>query len=86
VNYLSGPGKGVILMKLEKDDALIGMKATGFSNDPLILETSLGGEYRVEIDKYDRSSRGGKGREVIKRGKFVRVVPNAPNAPEPLSN
>jgi DNA gyrase subunit A len=86
VGYLSGPGKGVLLVKLEKDDSLVGMKATGFTNDPLILETSLGGEYRVEIDKYDRSSRGGKGREVIKRGKFVRVVPNAPTAPEPLSN
>jgi DNA gyrase subunit A len=86
VNYLSGPGKGVQLVKLEKDDVLIGMKATGYSNDPLVLETSLGGEYRIEIDKYDRSSRGGKGREVIKRGKFVRVVPNAPSAPEPLSN
>jgi DNA gyrase subunit A len=86
INYLSGPGKGVLLVKLEKDDALIGMKATAFTNDPLVLETSLGGEYRVEIDKYERSSRGGKGREVIKRGKFVRVVPHVTSAPEPLSN
>ncbi|HEX3773106.1 MAG TPA: DNA topoisomerase IV subunit A [Polyangiaceae bacterium] len=86
INYLSGPGKGVQLMKLEKDDALVGMKATAFSNDPLVLETSLGGEYRVDIDKYERTTRGGKGREVIKRGKFVRVVPHVTAAPEPLTN
>jgi DNA gyrase subunit A len=86
INYLSGAGKGVQLMKLEKDDALIGMKATAYSNDPLVLETSLGGEYRVDIDKYERTTRGGKGREVIKRGKFVRVVPHVTTAPEPLTN
>ena len=33
--------------------------------------------------KYEVSSRGGKGREVIKRGKFVEVVLEPPPAPEP---
>jgi len=87
VNYLSGPGKGVMLVKLEeKDDALVGMKAVKDPHDSLVLETSLGGEKRISRGDYDLSARGGKGREVIKRGKFVRVVIETPSAPQPLSN
>ena len=87
VNYLSGPGKGVQLVKLdEKDDTLIGMKASKDAQDSLVLETSLGGEKRISRGDYELTARGGKGREVIKRGKFVRVVIETPSAPQPLSN
>jgi len=86
VNYLSGPGKGVLLVKLDDDDALVGMKAVADDKDALVLETSLGGEQRITTAKFDRSTRGGKGREVIKRGKFVKVVIEAPPPPQPLSN
>jgi hypothetical protein len=75
------------LVKLEdEDDALIGMKAVSNDQEALVLETSLGGEQRITSAKFDRSARGGKGREVIKRGKFVRVVIETPSAPQPLSN
>jgi DNA gyrase/topoisomerase IV subunit A len=86
VNYLSGAGKGVLLVKLDDDDALVGMKAVKDAQDSLVLETSLGGEKRISRGDYDLSPRGGKGREVIKRGKFVRVVIETPSAPQPLSN
>jgi len=87
VSYLSGPGKGVQLVKLdEKDDALVGVKAVKDDQDPLVLETSLGGEQRLMRSKLDLSARGGKGREAIKRGKFVKVVVETPRAPQPLSN
>jgi DNA gyrase subunit A len=86
VNYLSGPGKGVMLVNLDKDDALVGMKAVKDAQDALVLETSLGGEKRISRGDYDLSARGGKGREAIKRGKFVRVVIETPSAPQPLSN
>jgi DNA gyrase subunit A len=86
VSYLSGPGKGVLLVKLDEDDALVGMKAVKDDQETLVLETSLGGEQRISTAKYERSGRGGKGREVIKRGKFTRVVTETPSAPEPLSN
>ncbi len=64
VNYLSGPGKGVLLVKLEEADALVGMKAVKDAQDSLVLETSLGGEKRISRGDYDLSARGGKGREV----------------------
>ncbi len=86
VNYLSGPGKGVQLVNLDEGDALVGMKATKDNNDTLLLETSLGGEKRLARSDYELSARGGKGRDVIKRGKFVKVVVETPSAPQPLSN
>ncbi|HEY5373114.1 MAG TPA: DNA topoisomerase (ATP-hydrolyzing) [Polyangiaceae bacterium] len=86
VNYLSGPGKGVLLVKLDDDDALVAMKAAKDSHDTLLLETSLGGEKRLARGDYELTARGGKGRDVIKRGKLVKVVIETPSAPQPLSN
>ncbi len=87
IGYLSGPGKGVLLLKLADDgDALIGFKAVANDRDALVLETSLGGEQRITSTKFERSARGGKGRELLKRGKLVRVVLETPSAPQPLSN
>jgi len=84
VSFLTGPGKGVTLVKLEDDDALLGIKATRDPKDPLVVETSLGGEQRVTTGSYEKSGRGGRGREIIKRGTLVRVVPQTPPAPAPL--
>jgi DNA gyrase subunit A len=86
VSYLSGPGKGVQLVKLDDDDAVLGMKAVKDAADPLVLETSLGGEKRLTRGDYELTARGGKGKEALKRGKFVRVVIETPKAPESLSN
>jgi len=86
VNYLSGPGKGVLLVKLDDGDALVAMKAAKDSHDTLLLETSLGGEKRLARGDYELTARGGKGRDVIKRGKLVKVVIETPSAPQPLSN
>jgi DNA gyrase subunit A len=84
INYLSGAGRGVLLMKLEPDDALIGMKLSGDDHAALVVKTSLGGEQRVGPGKYELTSRGGRGREIIKRGQLVEVVHEPPPAPAPL--
>ncbi|MCB9590311.1 MAG: DNA topoisomerase IV subunit A [Polyangiaceae bacterium] len=81
VNYLSGAGKGVMLMKLGKDDELIGFLAAKNDADTLTLKTSLGGEQRVNLNRYELTGRGGKGREVIKRGQLIGVVREVPAAP-----
>ncbi len=85
VNYLSGPGRGVLLMKLSEGDALLGMKAAKDDSDALICRTSAGGEQRISPAKYEVSQRGGKGREVIKRGSLTELVLAPPAAPEPLT-
>jgi len=84
VSFLGGPGKGVTLMKLADDDAVIGFRAARGPRDVLTVETSMGGEQRVGTATYEKSSRGGRGREIIKRGNLVRTVLEPPAAPAPL--
>jgi len=82
VNYLSGPGRGVILIKLQKDDdRVLGFIASRGDRDLLTVETSRGAETTVSTAKYDVTGRGGKGRELLQRGQFVRVVPSVPDIP-----
>ena len=84
VNYLSGPGRGVVLMKLGDEDVLVGFKAAADERDTLVCKTSGGGEQRINSAKYELTQRGGKGREVIKRGSFTHVVLEPPPAPAPF--
>jgi len=85
ISYLSGPGKGVVLIKLEDDDQVLGFTVARDDRDTLVVEGSMGGEQRINTAKYEVSGRGGKGREVMKRGSLVRVVPAPPEAPTPLA-
>jgi DNA gyrase subunit A len=85
VNYLSGAGRGVMLMKLGDDDALIGFKAVKDDKDSLVAKTSGGGEQRINTAKYEVTQRGGKGREVIKRGSLTEIVLEPPPPPEPFT-
>jgi len=85
VNYLSGPGKGVILIKLaSKDDRVLGFIASTGDRDLLTVETSRGGEQTISTAKYEVTGRGGKGRELLQRGRFVRILWPTPEAPAPL--
>jgi DNA gyrase subunit A len=81
VNYLSGPGKGVILIKLSSDDRVLGFIASTGDRDLMIVETSRGAEQTISTTKYEVTGRGGKGRELLQRGQFTRIVPTAPDVP-----
>jgi DNA gyrase subunit A len=72
----------VILIKLQKDDdRVLGFIASRGDRDLLTVETSRGAETTVSTAKYDVTGRGGKGRELLQRGQFVRVVPTVPEIP-----
>jgi DNA gyrase subunit A len=86
VNYLSGPGKGVILIKLGKDDRVLGFIASAGDRDLLTVETSRGAEQTISTGKYEVTGRGGKGRELLQRGQFTRVLWPTPDAPPPFAN
>ena len=76
INFLSGPGKGVILIKLPRGaDRVLGFVASTGDRDLLTVETSRGASQTVSTAKYGVSSRGGKGRELLQRGQFKRVIP-----------
>jgi DNA gyrase subunit A len=75
INFLSGPGRGVILIKLQKqDDRLLGFIASTGDRDLMTVETTRGAEQTISTAKYGVTGRGGKGRELLQRGEFVRVI------------
>ena len=77
VNFLSGPGRGVILIKIDfPADKVIGALVSTGDRDLLTVETSRGAEQTISTTKYEVVGRGGKGRELLQRGQFTRVVPN----------
>jgi DNA gyrase subunit A len=85
VNFLSGPGRGVILIKLTSpEDRVLGFVASTGDRDLLTVETSRGAEQTISTAKYEVTGRGGKGRELLQRGQFVRVVWPIPDAPQPF--
>jgi DNA gyrase subunit A len=86
VNFLSGPGKGVLLIKLGKEDKVIGFIASNGDRDLLTVETTRGAEQTISTGKYEVTGRGGKGRELLQRGGFERVIWPTPEAPPPLTS
>jgi DNA gyrase subunit A len=86
VNFLSGPGRGVILIKLSSDaDRVLGFIASSGDRDLLTVETSRGAEQTISTAKYEVTGRGGKGRELLQRGQFTKIVWPLPEPPQPLS-
>ena len=85
VNFLSGPGKGVILIKLSRGDRVLGFVASDGDRTLLRVETSRGAEQTISTAKYEVAGRGGKGRELLQRGQFTRVVPPTVETPQPLA-
>ena len=86
INFLSGPGKGVMLIKIKKNqDHVLGFVASGGDRDLLTVETSRGASQTISTVKYEVVSRGGKGRELLQRGQFSQVVPQPVDVP-PLSD
>jgi DNA gyrase subunit A len=86
VNYLSGPGKGVILIKLGEDDRVLGFIASTGDRDLLTVETTRGAEQTISTSKYEVTGRGGKGRELLQRGQFTRIKWPTPDAPALLTS
>ena len=85
VNYLSGAGKGVILIKLGKGDRLLGFIASTGDRDLMVVETNRGASKTISTAKYEITGRGGKGRELQKSGSLKRIQPREMPTPEPLS-
>jgi DNA gyrase subunit A len=83
VNFLAGPGRGVILIKLGRkdDDRVLGFVASTGDRDLLTVETTRGAAQTISTGKYGVTSRGGRGRELLQRGEFTRVLPPTPELP-----
>jgi DNA gyrase subunit A len=86
VNYLSGPGKGVLLIKVAKGDTLLGFKPSTGDRDLMVVVTQRGAKKTISTAKYRVTSRGGRGTEIQKNGKIAHVVLPEPGAPPVLED
>ncbi len=84
VNFLSGPGKGVTLIKLAPDDRLLGFKASEGDRDLLTVETNRGATKTISTAKYEITGRGGRGRELQRNGSLAKIVWPELEAPPPF--
>jgi len=81
---LEGPGRGITVIKTADDDAVIGFIAGG-KGDVLQLQTDKGGkDFSQKADPKEVGTRGGKGRQVVKKAQLV-AVPR-PVTIQPLAN
>jgi DNA gyrase subunit A len=82
--FLSGPCKGVLLIKLEKGDKLLAAITAADDRDTLTVKTSMGGEQRLNTARYKVTGRGGRGHEFVSRGQIVEVIQPPVVAPPAL--
>jgi DNA gyrase subunit A len=72
VAELSGPGRGVILMRLDDDDRVVGAVSVADKGHFLVV-TSEGTERKLGALEVPPGHRGGKGQKVVKRGGVAAV-------------
>jgi len=84
INFLSGPGKGVLLIKLDDDDKLMAAIIATGDRETLTVKMSTGGEQRLNTGRYKVVGRGGRGHEFVSRGQVVEVLYEAVPAPAAL--
>ena len=70
--------------KARAEDRVLGFIASKGDRDLLRVETSRGSEQTISTTKYEVTGRGGKGRELLQRGQFTRVIRGTPDAPPPF--
>jgi DNA gyrase subunit A len=75
VNELAGPGRGVRVIKVQQGDKLIGFLCTSERKAELPLESAKG--RKVELTVREPGSRGGKGRQLVRKDK-LKPLPRGP--------
>jgi DNA gyrase/topoisomerase IV subunit A len=84
INYLSGAGKGVTLIKIAKTDKVLGFKASSADRDLLVVETNRGAQKTISTAKYRVTARGGRGLEIQKNGKISAIIIEPIKSPDSL--
>ena len=76
ISVYKGAAKGVVAIRLEDDDRVIGFTLSDAARDGLRVQTNRGRDETVRTTKFDVSNRGNKGTLVIKRGYLAEVFPD----------
>ena len=74
VNVLSGAGKGVQAIKLGDGDYVLGYDLATAARQGCEVETNRGAGIIVRTTKYEVTRRGGRGRQMLKRGTLTKWV------------
>jgi len=86
ISLLSGAGKGVKLIRLQKGDRVVGSAVLEDDQSMLVVENANAKKFEISTRRYGVVSRAGKGFQLFKRGKLERVVwgePTLPGFPAP---
>lgn len=86
VVLLSGAGRGVRVIKLEKEDRVLGFRILTEETDQLVLLKEDGSKLALSPKKYQVVSRGGKGHAMFKRGILSGVEPPEVQLPDFLTD
>jgi DNA gyrase subunit A len=78
VNLLAGAGKGVTLIKLDKDDPLVGAFPAHMN---VSFTKTTGGVQKLKAGARQATGRGGKGRPLMSRGQVKALTYPAPTPP-----
>jgi DNA gyrase subunit A len=84
---LANPGRGVTMIKVDDEDAVLGFGLGGPKvDDVIIAETESGKKLPVGPGRFSVSGRGGKGHALAKRMKIASVTAPEPATPTKLLN
>lgn len=75
ISVYKGAAKGVMAIRLEDDDRVIGFCLSDAARDGLHVQTNRGRDEIVRTTKFDVTNRGNKGTLVIQRGYLAEVFP-----------
>jgi DNA gyrase subunit A len=79
---LANPGRGVTIIKLDEEDAVMGFALGARKDDTvLIAETDAGKKIPVGPGRYHVTARGGRGHSLARKASVVRVLFPEPPAP-----
>jgi DNA gyrase subunit A len=74
-NIVAGAARGVVAIRLESKDRVIGFVLAGKKREGLTVRTNRGATQIVRATKYPVTSRGGKGYAILQRGSLEAVLP-----------
>ncbi|HSF10836.1 MAG TPA: DNA gyrase C-terminal beta-propeller domain-containing protein, partial [Nitrospirales bacterium] len=81
VAQLAGPGRGVIVLKLDQNDTVVGFRLLSSKEEELVLAKEDGGTLSVSLRKYQVVGRGGKGHPLLRRGRLTSMIPTELTVP-----
>ena len=67
INELAGPGRGVTLIKVDKDDKVVAFLCTASKSAGLSLETAKGRKLTLKAFDGEAGTRGGRGHQLVKK-------------------